>query len=294
MLYSVDHWGDMTEYTATMHDGTTLSVTASGTGPALLLPVRTTPHDAATADTMRQWGGDPDLGATLVDGLSPDYRVISADYEGHRLSHPAPDTLTPDNLAADLLAIADAAGTDRFAYYGYSWLALAGLQVALRTDRLWGLVMGGYPPADGPYAAMLSVTRAAHAMATAPRTRQSDASATVEPGDWESVDVSADPQQTKQFVTLYEALEDFDDTKAQQRLTIPRLAFAGSEDDITYGPTWGDTVVRIAEPLSRHRDQLIADGWSVELLPGLDHLGAMHGSRVLPVLRDWLGAHTPR
>ena len=116
---------------------------------------------------MRAWGGDPDVGPTLIDGLASRYRVIAADYEGHRMANPAPDTLTPDALAADVLAIADAAGAGTFAWYGYSWLALTGLQVALRTDRLWALAMGGYPPLDGPYAAMLDVTRAAHALSVA-------------------------------------------------------------------------------------------------------------------------------
>ena len=83
------------------------------------------------------------------------------------MANPAPGTLTPDALAADALAIADAAGAGTFAWYGYSWLALTGLQVALRTDRLWALAMGGYPPVDGPYAAMLDVTRAAHALSVA-------------------------------------------------------------------------------------------------------------------------------
>jgi hypothetical protein len=39
---------------------------------------------------------------------------------------------------------ARAAGAERFAYYGYSWLALSGLQLAIRTDRLAALVMGGF------------------------------------------------------------------------------------------------------------------------------------------------------
>jgi hypothetical protein len=34
--------------------------------------------------------------------------------------------LTADAVAADLLAIADAVGADRFAYYGYSWLGWPG------------------------------------------------------------------------------------------------------------------------------------------------------------------------
>jgi pimeloyl-ACP methyl ester carboxylesterase len=88
--------------------------------------------------------------------------VLAFDYEGHVLATPKPDTLTPVNVAGDILAVADAAGAERFAYYGYSWLAMGGLQLAIRTDRLWALAMGGYPPVDGPYAEMLQVTAAAH------------------------------------------------------------------------------------------------------------------------------------
>ena len=125
---------------ARLHDGTTIAVHISGDGRNVLLPVRPVPHDPAQAETMRQWGADPDLGPNLVAGLSSSFRVIAADYEAHRMAHPAPDTLTPRNIAADLLAIADAAGADTFAYYGYSWLGLTGLQLAIRTDRLWAPV----------------------------------------------------------------------------------------------------------------------------------------------------------
>jgi len=280
----------MAEFAATLHDGTTLAGTVEGSGPAVLLPVRTAPHDTATAEGVRQWGGDPDLGAALVTGLADRFRVITADYEGHRLAHPAAGTLTPDALSADLLAIADAAGADRFAYYGYSWLALAGLHLALRTDRLWGLAMGGYPPAGGPYRAMLDVTRAAHEKALVPR---EPVDGPVAPGDWDAAGITVGARVTAQFVTLYEALQDFDDTTAQREVTVPRLAFAGSEDAITYGPGWGDTVVEIAPPLTRHRADLVDQGWSVELLDGLDHMSAMHGKNVLPLLRPWLLANAP-
>jgi hypothetical protein len=63
--------------------------------------------------------------------------------------------------------VADAAGAARFAWYGYSWLALAGLQLAIRTDRLTALAMG-WPPLGGPYAEMLRVTIATHDLASTP------------------------------------------------------------------------------------------------------------------------------
>lgn len=270
---------------AQLHDGTTIPVHICGEGRNVILPVRPEPHEAAQAETMRQWGADPDLGPNLIAGLSPSFRVIAADYEGHRMAYPAPDTLTPENVAADLLAIADAASAESFAYYGYSWLALTGLQLAIRTDRLWALVMGGYPPIDGPYAAMLAVTRAAHQKSLEPQPPAGE----VIPGDWDTAHIETSEEQTKQFVTMYEALRDFDDTTAQGQLTIPRLAFAGSEDRIAYGPDWGDVVVVIADPLVTHRETLEESGWNVRVLPGLDHMSAMHSDLVLPIIRDWLG-----
>lgn len=277
---------------AVLHDGTSIPVTTAGSGPNLLLGVRTAPYDDPTAATMRAWGGDPDLGPTLVNGLSDLCTVIAADYESHRLGNPAPATLTAENVAADLLAIADAAGADRFAIYGYSWLALAALQLAVRTSRLTGLVMGGFPPLDGPYAAMLAVTRAAHDAATVAANSPSPATSDAAPGDWDAAGIQADPDQTAQFVTLYEDLQTFDDLAAAGRLTVPRLCFVGELDNIDYGRKWGNTRVVIADAVRDHHDELTAQGWTVRILQGLDHLGAMRGDTVLPLLRGWLAAGT--
>lgn len=307
---------------AVLHDGTAIHVSVQGnvhgTARSVLLPVRIEPYPPSEAETMRRWGADPELGTNLVAGLAGSYRVISADYEGHRMAHPAPDTLTPANVAADLLAIADAAGADTFAYYGYSWLALAGLQLAIRTDRLWALAMGGYPPLDGPYQSMLSVTRSAHRMATEAAAQSSladvDVAAAqgevagadvtgvdvaevsaaeidlsdVEPGDWDAFPVQTSEDQTQQFVTLYEALQDFDDSQVALPPGLARLAFAGSADRIEYGPAWDNVQVRIGEPLADHEPELTAAGWDVRVLPGLDHIGAMNSDVVLPLLQDWL------
>lgn len=273
---------------AVLHDGSVIPVSVHGDGPALLLPVRLEQYPPEQAETIRKWGGDPDLGPALVDGLSRSNRLVVADYEGHRMAHPAAETLTPDNLAADLLAVADAGGADAFGYYGYSWLALAGLQLALRTDRLRVLAMGGFPPRDGPYRSMLAVTRAAHAASTRGPDPSAISVAEAEPGDWDSVAVQTTEAQTRQFVTLYEALQDFDDVGAAVPAGMFRLAFAGANDQIDYSEQWGGVRVSIGEPLAKHRDELVAAGWDVQVLPGLDHLGAMHSSVVLPLLGAWL------
>ncbi|MBB4685367.1 alpha/beta fold hydrolase [Amycolatopsis jiangsuensis] len=260
--------------------GSRLDVEVHGAGPVVLLPVDPSAAAGEKAEVMRQWGADPELGRSLIRGLSG-FRVVAFDYEGHVLAHPRPDTLTPATIAADFLAVADAVGAPRFAYYGYSWLALSGLQLALRTDRLDALVMGGFPPLSGPYEPMLAVTHATHELSTVEPT---NAEAT--PGDWDSVEVTLSPGQTKQFVTLYEALRDFDDEAAQP--SCARLCFAGSADRIEYGERWGGVTVDIAGPLDHRLTDLVARGWDVEVLDGLDHMQAMQAGAVLPVVRPWL------
>ncbi|CCH33085.1 alpha/beta hydrolase [Actinosynnema sp. NPDC047251] len=272
--------------TARLHDGSTLEVSVLGDGPAVLLPVGTALSDDATAERMRAWGADPNLGHTLATSLADaGFRVVAADYEGHLAQHPKPHTLDATAVAADLLTIADAAGADRFAYYGYSWLGLAGLQLAIRTDRLTALAMGGFPPLDAPYGPMLTVTLATHRLALA---GGQPAETEAVPGDWDTVEVTLNPDQTRQYVTLYESLQDFDERAALDRLDVPRLVFAGENDNITYGPKWDNAHVVIADALRRHRDELVRRGWAVELVPDTDHMTAMRADAVLPVLTPWL------
>jgi pimeloyl-ACP methyl ester carboxylesterase len=290
---------------ARLHDGSTIEVQVHGEGPALLLPVNPRPVEGPRAEELRRWGNDPALGRSLIDGLADAYRVVAFDYEGHVLEVPKPDTLTPDNLAGDFLAVADAAGAERFAWYGYSWLALAGLQLAIRTDRLTALAMGAWPPLGGPYAEMLRVTVATHDLASAPSTARQGAAgdaAMAEPAsepapasspeelDWSTVEVTLSEAQTRQFVTLYQALQGFDDRTAQARLACPRLCFVGSADEIDYGERWGGVHLSIAGPLVQRRAELESLGWQVQVLDGLDHTQAMQAANALPVLRPWLDA----
>ncbi|MFC4077750.1 alpha/beta fold hydrolase [Salinithrix halophila] len=273
-----------------MHDGSAIDVEIQGDGPTLLLPVNPHPVEGSQADEMIKWGADPALGRNLIEGLSDRFRVVAFDYEGHVLSVPKPDTLTPENIVSDLLAIADSAKAERFAYYGYSWLALTGMQLAIRTDRLSALIMGGYPPIDGPYAEMLRVTIAAHEMTGSGSTPQKENRQPSEEYDWSSVEVAMTENQTRQFVTLYSHLQDFDDRSAQEWIACPHLCFAGTADVIDYGERWGDARVDIAGPLVNRRTELESFGWDVHVFDGLDHTQSMQATPVLSVVRPWLSS----
>jgi len=280
-----------------LHDDSTIAVEVHGQGPTVLLPVNPQPVEGPQAEEMRRWGVDPALGRSLIDGLSDAFRVVAFDHEGHVLQAPKPDTLTPANVVADLLAVAEAAGADRFAYYGYSWRAVNGLQLAIRTDRLTALVMGGFPPLDGPYDQMLQVTKATYDLAVANASAPTAAEAAPPPSteptdpdevDWSTVQVTLTEGQTRQFVTFYEGLQDFDDRAAQAQVTCPRLCFVGSADEITYDERWGGVRVSMADPVISRRAELESLGWQVQILEGLDHTQAMQTPHVLPILRPWL------
>ena len=268
-------------FEARLHDGSTIEIEVDGEGPTLLLPVNPRPVTGPLAEQMRQYGADPALGQSLIQGLRDAFRVVAFDYEGQCLRIPKADTLTPANVVRDILAVAETAGADRFAYYGYSWLALVGLQLAIRTDRLSALIMGGFPPLNGPYEEMLSVTTATYEMASGTRPMPS-----AEESEWSGIDLSRD--QTRQFVTLYQAVRGFDDRAVQARLTCPRLCFVGSQDEIQYTRSWDDVHVSLAAPIVREQSQLSALGWDVRVLDGLDHIQAMQAKHVLPILRPWL------
>jgi pimeloyl-ACP methyl ester carboxylesterase len=275
---------------AQLHDGSAIEIEVHGAGPTLLLSVNPRPVEGEQAELMRQYGADPALGQSLIKGLSDIFRVVAFDYEGQVQRVPKPETLTPANVSGDLLAVADAVGTEQFAYYGYSWLALIGLQLAIRTDRLSALIMGGFPPLEGPYMEMLRVTIAANEMARdpsdAPQAAQTlDKADETDDDEWSSVALSKD--QTRQFVTLYQALQGFDDRAAQARITCPRLCFVGSADEIQYGEKWGGVLVSLAGPVIRERAQLESLGWDVRVLEGLDHTQTMQAAQVVPMLRPY-------
>src|SRR3954465_912762 len=101
-----------------LHDGTAVDAEIRGTGPTVLLPVDPAPAEGPRADELRRWGNDPALGQNLIDGLADACGGVAFDGGGRARAEPKPDTLTADAVTADILAVADAAGAERFAFYG--------------------------------------------------------------------------------------------------------------------------------------------------------------------------------
>jgi len=253
---------DRTAIRAVAHDGTDLHAVVAGTGSRWLL--------------FGLGGGTASIPASQdpwIEGLGRDYRMIFIDYPGE----PKMYTLTPATVARDYLAIADAAGAQRFAYYGFSWGAVSGLQLALRTDRLTAFAAGGFPMLRGPYKEMLQIVRLAE---QGPITL------------YDNPPMHA-PEHGRQFVTYYEGLRSFDDRAVQARLQCPRLNFMGTADDVTLN---GALLTRLGQTVIDTRAELEGFGWEVQLLEGMTHVGPNGAARpdvVIPILREFLGRVVP-
>ncbi|MGZ7442758.1 alpha/beta fold hydrolase [Paenibacillus sp. TH7-28] len=279
----------------TLTDNSVIEVGLAGQSNArtIMLPVAKKPVYGQEAESLKQWGVDPESGKHLVEGLADRFQVLFFDYEGHLFQNPVSNDLTPEHIVNDLLHIANELSIRQFSYYGYSWLALAGLQLAVRSDRLESLIMGGYPPYEGPYREMLVVTEKTYQQALHHKQNTlSQQAAPENPADfdWDNVTVTIDPSVTKQFMTLYQSLMDFDDRSVLDKLAIPKLTFAGEQDTIIYGENFGNVTVDIVGRLKKNQSLLSENGWDIELLPGggMDHTKAMQPNVVLPVIKPWL------
>lgn len=204
----------------------------------------------------------------LTDRLGGRYRVLRVDYPSIGGSVDiAPEALTADRVCADLLAVASAAGFDRFAYWGYSWGAAAGLQLADRTDRLTALVLGGWPPLGAPYAALLQATRL----------KQADP----EPS---SLKVLRSKAQYRQWETYYRSMLDWPEVESVTRIACPKMVYFGGDGDLVEA----GIPVRIASIIREHRAELERQGWTVQEIPGQGHGVCMAPDLVVPPVRAFL------
>ena len=79
-------------------------------------------------------GGNTQMTAATAAPLLTDRRVVLLDLDAPPPM--APEEHTADRVCADILAALTAAGIDRFVWYGYSFGAVVGLQVATRSPRV--------------------------------------------------------------------------------------------------------------------------------------------------------------
>jgi pimeloyl-ACP methyl ester carboxylesterase len=189
------------------------------------------------------------------DQLTDRYRVVV-------IADPAIDnspagiaSLTADRVCADILAVADAAGVDRFAWYGFSFGSVVGLQLASRTSRLSALVCGGWPPLGGQYAETLAFT------------------------EEEAAQGRATPA-----LTFYRSIRGWPERDAVSKFTFPRMAFAGNRDEFVAG----DQRIRIGPIIAEQRADLERMGWTVQLIDGFGHELGGRPDVIMPILKRFL------
>jgi hypothetical protein len=225
-----------------------------GHGPALILAYPITASEVPESPGRAATNG-------YLARLTDRYQVLVMDYPNIGKSEPILATeLTADRVCADMLRVADSAGFQRFAWWGYSWGGLIGLLLAGRTDRLTALVCGGWPPLGGLSPLVLESCRA----------------------------TASTLEYQKQYVTFYESLQGWSEENSVRRITCPRLTYVGSQDEVERG----GVRMLIAATLRRHRKELAAGGWHVCELPGRDHSLWKEPNAVVPIVRPFLDSIT--
>jgi len=234
-----------------------------GAGPALFLgfPVFASPEVAAIPNAAP-------LAGRFLARLTDRYRVVVADFPAIGRSEPIPShQLTVERVCADLLGVADAAGCARFAWWGGTFGAIAGLLLASRTDRVSALVSAGWPPLGAPYPTMLRGTRLSVADPP-PSARQ----------------ILRTPDQYAQWVSFYESLEDWNEGEAVSRIVCPRLVAFGARGDSSVA----DLPLPLASVIRARRAELEALGWEVVEVPDRDMGVILDAETLVPVVRPFL------
>ena len=199
--------------------------------------------------------------AGFYDQLTDRYRVVVIDNSAFDKDPANIAVRTADRECADILAVADVAGVDRFAWFGFSFGSVAGLQLASRmarekTNRLSALVCGGWPPIGGQYAETLAYS-----------------------------EEEAAQGRVTSFLTFYRSLRGWNEREAVSTLTCPRMVFAGNKDEFTPGCC---QKIRIGPLVAEHRAELERMGWTVRMIDGFGHELGGRPDVVMPILRGFL------
>lgn len=189
--------------------------------------------------------------------LGDRYKLLMSDYPHLEITTENQNAanMTVENVCKDYLAVADAAGMERFAAAGYSWGGNSVLQLATRSHRVAALVVGGWPVVAGPYQMLLKTVQKLH-------------------------QESPDRAEIGRYVNYYESLQDWPERAEIAKLTCPRLNYidvADTEDT--------DFIGRFR----RNKKTLQELGWEIaEVNSGDGHFGGVMPDIACPLIRTFL------
>ena len=221
--------------------------------------------------------GGNELKPQYVDRLKNDYRVIVADWpRGTGASSPAlSESCTKENAIADIHAIADAAGAETFAWWGYSFGAAVGLQLCRNNPRISAFVCGGFPPLAQPLSDMLYVVR-----------KMAIPGAVVLPEGMELTEGMK--QMGQQSIRFYESVAGNDDRQNVAEITCPRMVLHDVKDVIELGGITHDLSMRTRA----EEDTLKQMGWDVAWIEtGQDHYAMLDAKAMGEAFKPLLDKH---
>ena len=250
-------------------DDSRIAYDVVGEGPALFLGY------PFTASAGNGAGAPADRRERFVEPLAERFQVVVADYP--RGVGRTPDVraslMTRDTVVDDMLAVADAADVEHFAWWGYSWGAINGLSLATRSGRITALVVGGWPPLATDFTPLQAMSAGAEqAMA----------------------ELEGVPPEQRELVAGFRVF--YDDvishgwpTTELRALAMPRLCYVGDADVVAQG----GVELEVTRPFLESQEELRALGWeTVVLSGGLDHVDAMiSADAIVPVVTEFLLRH---
>ncbi|MEO7002677.1 MAG: alpha/beta hydrolase [Ktedonobacterales bacterium] len=259
----------MTTRFITALDGVRIAYDLSGSGPLLLL-LHSLPGQRASWHTYG-----------YVEALSDTFTVALVDIRGFGESDAPddPDAYNEERVLADMLAVADACGAERFFVWGHSYGATIARQIATKTDRVIRAVMAG-----GHFGAVFTEERVTPMLAELDPLveAQREVRAT---GDLAALDALDVPPEEREDALAYpaasvaatlRALTQWEPVQPEQ-LRAPTLAYTGTRDE------------RALVQLEAQRAALDAAHVQLVVFDGLDH-GELISQRetVQPVVRRFL------
>lgn len=204
----------------------------------------------------------------FLDRLTDSYRVLLVDYPGIGGSATIPPAeLTVERVTADMLGVADAAGFERFAWWGGTFGAATGLALAAASDRISALLCAGWSPLGIPY----------QGIAAAVRAQRHD------PPPHARV-VLREPAQYAQWATFYGSLDDRWEARTVAAIRCPRAVVYGEHA----ATTAGDCPLPLAATIRARRAELESLGWYVAEVPAADAGLILEPERLVPAAREFL------
>lgn len=199
-------------------DGTKIAYDVNGGGPAIMLL-----HGAG--QTRQEWQR-----TDYVKRLSPQFTVVTLDLRGNGESDKPVkvESYAIDRHVEDLIAVADAAGVQRFHVWGFASGAIVGRYLALRSDRVRSMAYIGIPfgpAASGVFKDAIVGFRARwQPLITAQEAGKLDRS-TMSAGDYEALTKGG----VKLAVAWQSALLDYPPVEPAE-VKVPTLWMIGSSD----------------------------------------------------------------